>query len=76
MILALYLTEVVPQTYGIHKHPLFFMEGFIKRNFCFIHSKIFSDESHLISFKDDNELTTEDSDAKAERASVYTIPRD
>ena len=29
MVLAIYLNEVVPQTYGIPKHPLFFMETFV-----------------------------------------------
>jgi len=73
MVLALYLNEIVPQTYGVPKHPLFFMEGFIKRNFPKQHSKLFSDVSHLASYKDDSELIGEDFDAKSERQKVYAL---
>jgi hypothetical protein len=30
LIIAMYLEEVVPQTFGVPRHPLFFMEGLIK----------------------------------------------
>jgi len=75
MILALYANEIVPQDYGVAKHPLFFMEKLIQRNSPYLHSLIFSDESHLVSFKDDNELNEEDMDAKAEREKVYALQR-
>lgn len=29
MIMGLYLHQVVPQTYGVPKHPLFFLESFL-----------------------------------------------
>lgn len=40
-VLALYLNEVVPQTYGIPKHPLFFMESIIKSISTSLHKRIF-----------------------------------
>ena len=71
MILALYANEIVPQTYGVEKHPLFFMEDFLKHNMPWLSKHIFSDETLLVAHKDDNELIEEDSDAKAERDKVY-----
>ena len=65
--LAVYLNEVIPQKCGVPKHPLFFVEGFILRNFPKLHPKIFDDEADLKSFKDDSELGLEDNDAKEER---------
>jgi len=51
------------------------MENFLKRNLPRLSKILFSDESHLEAYKDDNELYEEDSDAKAEREKVYSIPR-
>ena len=33
MVLALYLYQVVPQTYGVPKHPLFFLRRKGKKTF-------------------------------------------
>jgi len=50
--LAIYSNEIVPQQYGVPKHPLFFMERFIQKNFPTYHPLIFDDEEHLKAFKD------------------------
>ena len=55
-ILAIYLNEVMPQQYGVPKHPLFFMESFVVNNFPKLHTAIYGDNSSLISFKDESEL--------------------
>lgn len=65
--IAIYLNEVVPQKYGVPRHPLFMIEGFIKRNFPSYYKSIFDDESDLKAFKDESELELEDKDAKEER---------
>lgn len=46
MVLALYLHEVVPGTYGVPKHPLFFIERCVRNTF--LHPWLFSsDEMYL-----------------------------
>jgi hypothetical protein len=67
MILALYCEEVMPQQFGIPKHPLFFIEPQVKRYLPFLYPLIFTDEASLASFKDESELVDEDPDAKTER---------
>lgn len=67
LLLALYLNEVVPQTYGVPKHPLFLIESYIMKISPSAHKLIFGDESDLIAFKDETELIDEDEDAKNER---------
>lgn len=67
LLIALYLNEVVPQTYGVPKHPLFLLESYIFKISPSSHKLIFGDESDLIAFKDDTELIDEDDDAKNER---------
>lgn len=47
LLLAIYLNEVVPQQYGVPKHPLFFMESFIINNFPKLHKSIYGDDSEL-----------------------------
>ena len=37
---------------------------------------IYTDEGHLVSFKDDLELVDEDADAKQERKEIYALPRE
>jgi hypothetical protein len=59
-VLALYLNEVIPQTYGVPKHPLFFVENLIRKYSPALHLWIFGDNSHLESFKDESELKGED----------------
>jgi hypothetical protein len=48
----------------VPKHPLFFLEWYIKTINKSLHAKIFGDESELINFKETNkdELMDEDSD--------------
>jgi len=75
-ILALYLNEVVPQQFGVPKHPLFIIEPFIKRNFVSLHERIFGDEeSKLRKFIDESELIDEDQDAKKERDFVGKLDK-
>ena len=64
LIIALYLNEVVPQTYGIPKHPLFFMEGFIKTYAPSLYKQIFGDEDAIRTYKDESELGSEDNDVR------------
>ena len=71
--LAIYLNEVIPQKYGVPKHPLFLFEGFIQRNFPSMYKKIFDDQEDLKLFKDDSELGLEDNDAKEERQLIYNM---
>lgn len=58
------------------RHPLFFMEGFVKQISKEMHKSIYGDEEHLAAYKDENELEVEDSDCKAERKNVYAINKD
>lgn len=76
LVLAIYLNEVVPQQYGVPKHPLFFLESFVVRHFPKLHSTIYGDESELIQFKDETELLDEDQDVKEERTLVYNLSKD
>ena len=55
-LLALYLNQVLPQTYGVPKHPLFFMESIIKKNSPELYNYLFGNESKLQTFKDEKEL--------------------
>jgi hypothetical protein len=50
------LNEVVPQEYGIPKHPLFFMEKTIMNYSPDLHKRIFGDDSDLVSFRDEKEI--------------------
>ena len=70
MILAAYLNEVIPQEFGVPRHPLFFLETRIKSWSPSLHDAIFGDEQNLKAFKDDSELYQEDPDAKQERLEV------
>ena len=44
MILAAYLNEVIPQEFGVPRHPLFFLETRIKSWSPSLHDAIFGDE--------------------------------
>lgn len=55
------------------KHPLFFIEKYVKKISPDLHKQIYGDDSHLISFRDDNELLDEDADAKGERDIIYKL---
>lgn len=69
-ILGLYLNEVVPQAYGVPKHPLFPIEGLIAY-IPALHDFIFNHEATLRNVTDDDgELNDEDTDVKTERYSV------
>ena len=73
MLLALYLHEVVPGTYGVPKHPLFFIEKYLRNTF--LHPLIFSsDEMYLVKdSKDQSHLREEDADVRAERVKVHSL---
>jgi ABC-type glutathione transport system ATPase component len=62
----------------VPKHPLFFLDWYIKVLSPSLHSTIFGDESELINYKETNkdELMDEDSDVDEERQDVYNISRD
>ena len=64
LIIAMYLNQVIPQDYGVPKHPLYFLDHYIKSLSPSLHFKIFGDESELINYKETNkdELMDEDSD--------------
>jgi len=67
LILALYLNEVLPQTYGVPKHPLFMFESVCKHYLPNVHNYVFGDMTHLTAFRDAKELNDEDTDVKRER---------
>mmetsp|Transcript_5690 Transcript_5690/g.9778 ORF Transcript_5690/g.9778 Transcript_5690/m.9778 type:complete len:216 (+) Transcript_5690:1429-2076(+) len=73
LLLAVYLNEVVPQEFGIARHPLFFMEDLVKSQAPQLHKLVFGDESHLAEFRDETELIEEDGDAKNERDEVRKL---
>jgi hypothetical protein len=54
----------MPQKFGVPKHPLFFLEGFIIKFMPGMYPVIFGDDSHLEHVRDDSELELEDDDAK------------
>lgn len=55
------------------KHPLFFIEGFVKSYLPCLHPRIFTDETYLESYNDEEELELEDQDAKDERRFIYSL---
>lgn len=55
------------------KHPLFFLENFVKKNFPEWYSTIYTDESYLESYNDESELLLEDQDAKDERRYIQSM---
>lgn len=62
-VVGLYLNEVVPQTYGVPKHPLFPVEGLIRLISTELHDYIFNKEKDLKFFRDHkDELNDEDQD--------------
>lgn len=71
LILALYLYQVVPQTYGVHKHPLFFLKKYRKTNplvrilFSYLKKEKEAPES--------NNMDEEDVDSKQERVEVHKL---
>jgi len=78
LLLALYLNQVVPQTYGVPKHPLFPIEGLIKRINPKLHARMFiDDDRELVDVEDEDEgeLADEDQDVKDERKRIAAIKR-
>lgn len=80
MLLALYLNQIVPQTYGVAKHPFFLCRGLSCRK------KTQSTPDELDMFEevedadknrenDPNILSNEDADSKHERNTVYNMDR-
>lgn len=68
MILAIYLNQIVPQQYGVPKHPLFFLENIIKKINPKWHRDIFNDDDkNLVDYGDAGDLKGEDDDVRAER---------
>jgi len=69
MVLAMYLNQIVPQEYGVPKHPLFFLEGIIETINPKWHREMFADDDrNLVDYDDDDdELEDEDDDVRAER---------
>lgn len=78
MVLALYLNQIVPQQFGVAKHPLFFLEGIIERVNPKWHKEIFNDDDrNLVDYDDnDKELRDEDADVRSERQKINQIRRE
>ena len=68
LILGIYLYEVIPQEYGIRKHPFFCIKRKKKMN-----KKKFSQDCELLIDSNDSNLDKEDQDSKNERKKVYLI---
>ena len=73
LIAAIYLNQVVPQEFGVPKHPLFLFDNLIRQSPS-LHKYIFGDDKHLKIFKDEIELEDEDQDVRTERELVYETP--
>ena len=52
MSAAMYFNQVIPQDYGVPKHPLFLFDKFIARHSKKLHFAIFGDDSILEVYKD------------------------
>jgi len=82
MILAFYFQQVIPQDYGVPKHPLFCCRAlkYKKKSSITTREKIEflnRQESDLKNIADDSELAQlEDDDAKKERKTVYELPEE
>lgn len=74
-MLAVYLNEVVPQTYGVAQHPLYCLHGPLKRISPWLHRKVFgTKEEQLAAYRGDaDELLQEDADTKQERKAVHAM---
>jgi hypothetical protein len=74
MFLGLYLNEVLPHEFGVQKHPLFCLRMCKKRHRVLTDSKdIESEDCFDITYKGETinvDLTSEDSDVKAERERI------
>ena len=78
LMLALYLQHVVPQSYGVPKHPLFFFKKCLNKN-GYLYKVIFgAGETNIeLSEKEREELDKEeDQDSKNERQTVYRLDHD
>ena len=73
LILGLYLHEIIPQEYGIRKHPLFIIEYFCKKPKKTQKNSIKSQEQQYNEIDDDPEVQIEDLDSKTERDFVNNI---
>lgn len=80
MLLALYLNQVVPQTYGVPKHPLFLCRDWSckKKHRNREELDIFEEveEADRNRENDVNILSNEDNDSKHERNTVYNLKRE
>lgn len=75
-LLAIYFEEVIPQKYGIAKHPCFFLEQTFKKYFPWLYQQVFTNQADLVaSICIDSELNDEDEDAKEERQTVYGLKK-
>mmetsp|Transcript_9448 Transcript_9448/g.9163 ORF Transcript_9448/g.9163 Transcript_9448/m.9163 type:complete len:468 (+) Transcript_9448:746-2149(+) len=81
MLLALYFQQVVPQTYGVPKHPLFLCKAMR----CKKAARSTQEEIDMFDELDDADknrsndseiLASEDDDSKKERNTVYNLDRD
>ena len=74
LIAAIYLSQVVPQEFGVAKHPLFLFDSMIRQYSPALHKRVFGDDKHLRILKDEKELEDEDEDVRNEREAVYEVP--
>lgn len=80
MLLALYLNQIVPQTYGVPKHPFFLCRDSCKKkkqnNLDELNMFEEAEDAEKTSANDVDILSQEDSDAKHERNTVYNLDRE
>ena len=81
MILALYFQQIIPQTYGVPKHPLFLCRGLCKkkseRSTQEVVDMLEEAEDANRNTSSDSEISeNEDADSKRERNTVYNLQRE
>ena len=77
LTLAIYLQQVLPQDYGVPKHPLFFLSRHLKAISPRLHSHIFDENAEDLGiYRQEDELIGEDADVKEERKFVYRLDKE
>ncbi|CAI2381584.1 unnamed protein product [Moneuplotes crassus] len=78
MLAALYLHQVVPQTYGVPKHPLFLCRAMKCKKKVHIEEEFRRSVHEEENSQSDHpeELVNEDEDSKKEREEVYNLDKD
>lgn len=74
-IIGVYLEQVVPSTFGVPRHPLFFLETTIKQNLPRLYIILFTEEGKLAKHVDTT-LEGEDIDVRRERSAVNNLMKE